>query len=141
MLTKQIFGSRHPSQYSNNSWTSVYWPLHTPFKKEYLEIKSGNMSVGYGLRARKCAFWKHYLPSLLGKLKIFKFLFSISKLSSVTRFYTTGKKEFCHYFKIYLLLGNKLDLLFHMFNAIGQIFIVAKGQILKNVVLFNLSNL
>ena len=40
--------------------------------KEYLELKVGGHKERKGLRAKECAFWKHYLPNLLqsGKISI-----------------------------------------------------------------------
>ena len=58
---------RDPNRHSNGSWASAtYWPLHSPMKKEYLRLAVKNKTIGYGLSSRKCAFWKTYLPSLLG---------------------------------------------------------------------------
>ncbi len=35
--------------------------------QEFIELRADNFTVGHGFRARKCAFWKSYLPGLLGK--------------------------------------------------------------------------
>ena len=58
---------RNPNKFGNGSWTTTYWPVHSPIRKEYLTLSPKNKTIGYGLRARKCAFWKTYLPSLLGE--------------------------------------------------------------------------
>lgn len=48
-----------------SSWTEVNWPIHTLEKKEYLTLGINTTEIGYGPRARQCAFWKKYLPQLL----------------------------------------------------------------------------
>lgn len=58
---------RNPNTFGNGSWTSTYWPLHSSYNKEYLSLNTYNKTVGHGIRSRKCAFWKTYLPSLLSK--------------------------------------------------------------------------
>ena len=57
----------NPNTFSNGSWTPTYWPIHTERNKEFLMLSTNNLTTGRGHRARKCAFWKHYLPKLLGK--------------------------------------------------------------------------
>jgi hypothetical protein len=56
---------RNPSRFSNGSWTRVYWPVRSPLRKEFLTLNAANLSVGYGLASRRCAFWNNYLPKLL----------------------------------------------------------------------------
>ncbi|EZA54599.1 Acetylcholinesterase [Ooceraea biroi] len=46
--------------------TSVLWPPHTGANKEYLTLDINNTDIGSGPRVRQCAFWKKYLPQLLG---------------------------------------------------------------------------
>ena len=41
--------------------------MRSRYQKEYLNLRAGNLSVGKGYNARKCAFWDSYLPSILGK--------------------------------------------------------------------------
>ena len=61
----------NPNVNPNGSWTPVYWPLHTERNKEFLMLSVGNMTSGKGHRARKCAFWRHYLPKLLGEKSLY----------------------------------------------------------------------
>ena len=58
---------RNPNLFGNGSWTQTYWPLYSSYNKEYLSLNVKNKTVGHGVRARKCAFWHSYLPSLLSK--------------------------------------------------------------------------
>ena len=58
---------RNPNRYLNGSWTKTYWPVRSRYQKEFLNLRAGNLSVGKGYNARKCAFWDSYLPSILGK--------------------------------------------------------------------------
>lgn len=46
--------------------TSTYWPPHSPINKEYLTLDINSTEIGSGPRVRQCAFWKKYLPQLLG---------------------------------------------------------------------------
>ena len=62
-----LFSIRNPNLYLNGSWTKQYWPVRSRYQKEYLNLRAGNLSVGKGYNARKCAFWDSYLPSILGK--------------------------------------------------------------------------
>ena len=59
--------SSNPNMYENGSWTKTYWPVRSRYQKEYLRLRAGNLTVGKGYNARKCAFWDSYLPSILGK--------------------------------------------------------------------------
>ncbi len=56
----------NPSLYPNGTWTKVYWPMRSPYQKEYLILRAKNMTADKGYNSRKCAFWDSYLPSLLG---------------------------------------------------------------------------
>lgn len=47
-------------------WSSAYWPQHTATNKEYLTLDINSTEIGSGPRVRQCAFWKKYLPQLLG---------------------------------------------------------------------------
>jgi acetylcholinesterase len=58
----------NPNNFGNGSRTSTYWPIYSSYDKEFLSLNIYNKSIGNGVRSRKCAFWKSYLPSLL-KLK------------------------------------------------------------------------
>ncbi|KAK2148411.1 hypothetical protein LSH36_499g01062 [Paralvinella palmiformis] len=49
------------------------WPLHTPQGREYLEINTKYLNepdkskaIGRGPKAKNCAFWREYLPKLVG---------------------------------------------------------------------------
>ena len=64
---RTLFSIRNPNLYLNGSWTKQYWPVRSRYQKEYLNLRAGNLSVGKGYNARKCAFWDSYLPSILGK--------------------------------------------------------------------------
>ena len=64
-LKHSVFISRSPNEFGNGSWTSTYWPLYSSYNKEYLSLNIHNKTTGHGVRSRKCAFWKTYLPSLL----------------------------------------------------------------------------
>ena len=55
----------NPSLGSDGTWTSKYWPLHTPVKREVLELNANASRVLMGHRVKKCAFWKKFLPRLL----------------------------------------------------------------------------
>ena len=62
---------RNPSLGSNGTWTTQYWPLHTPIKREVLILDTENDGKSvYGVRTRQCAFWRNLLPQIiaLGKL-------------------------------------------------------------------------
>ncbi|XP_046462151.1 acetylcholinesterase-like [Daphnia pulex] len=54
----------NPSKSPDGSWTQEYWPVHTPYGREYLTFAANHSWVGRGPRLRQCAFWKKYLPSL-----------------------------------------------------------------------------
>jgi acetylcholinesterase len=54
----------NPSKSPDGSWTQEYWPVHTPYGREYLTFAANHSWVGRGPRLRQCAFWKEYLPSL-----------------------------------------------------------------------------
>ena len=56
---------RNPSMSEDGTWTDVYWPVHTPFGREYLTLAINNTSTGRGPRLKQCAFWKKYLPQLV----------------------------------------------------------------------------
>jgi acetylcholinesterase len=56
--------SRDPSKNIDGSWTQDYWPVHTPYAREYLTLVANYSWVDRGPRLRQCAFWKEYLPSL-----------------------------------------------------------------------------
>ena len=66
MLT--LFHS-NPSLSADGTWTTTYWPLHTPHKREILELNANFSRIVHGHRVKKCAFWKKFLPRLtsLGK--------------------------------------------------------------------------
>ncbi|XP_020287286.1 acetylcholinesterase-like isoform X2 [Pseudomyrmex gracilis] len=51
---------------STNGLKLPYWPPHTVANKEYLTLDINNTEIGSGPRVRQCAFWKKYLPQLLG---------------------------------------------------------------------------
>nr|ADA60184.1 acetylcholinesterase 1 [Liposcelis paeta] len=55
----------NPSMSEDGTWTDVYWPVHTPFGREYLTLAVNNTSTGRGPRLKQCAFWKKYLPQLV----------------------------------------------------------------------------
>jgi len=54
----------NPSLSADHTWTEIYWPLHTPLKRETLELNANKLKVRDGLRVKKCAFWKKFLPQL-----------------------------------------------------------------------------
>merc|ERR1719334_645077 len=54
----------NPSLTADSTWTSTYWPLHTPLKRETLTLHASDSTVLEGHGSRKCAFWKKYLPTL-----------------------------------------------------------------------------
>ena len=48
------------------------WPLHTPERREYLELNVRHLgatdrwsAIGTGPRVKECAFWAEYLPDLI----------------------------------------------------------------------------
>lgn len=59
-----LYYGRNPSRSPDGSWTQEYWPVHTPYGREYLTFAANHSWVGRGPRLRQCAFWKKYLPSL-----------------------------------------------------------------------------
>lgn len=56
---------RNPNMGDGGSWTEANWPPHTFEKKEFLTLDINTTEIGYGPRAKQCAFWKMYLPELL----------------------------------------------------------------------------
>ena len=60
---------RNPSLSADGTWTANYWPLHTPVKREVLELNANYSRVLEGHRVKKCAFWKKFLPRLLALSK------------------------------------------------------------------------
>ena len=59
----------NPSMAADGTWTSNYWPIHTPVKREVLVLNAEHQGQLEGLRVRKCAFWKNFLPRLLAMSK------------------------------------------------------------------------
>lgn len=55
----------NPSLNPDGNWEKTYWPAHTAFGKEFLILDVNSTQVGYGHRAKYCAFWKNYLPNLI----------------------------------------------------------------------------
>ena len=55
---------RNPSLSADLTWTEQYWPLHTPMKRETLLLNADKSEVLEGLRVKKCAFWRKFLPQL-----------------------------------------------------------------------------
>lgn len=55
----------NPSLSADRTWTDTYWPLHTPLKRETLVLNSNSSTVIEGLRVKKCAFWRKFLPQLV----------------------------------------------------------------------------
>lgn len=71
-LSKRMMGywanfakTGNPSLSADGTWTADYWPLHTPVKREVLELNANYSRVLEGHRVKKCAFWKKFLPRLL----------------------------------------------------------------------------
>jgi len=54
----------NPSLSADGTWTTTYWPLHTPHKREILELNANFSRIQHGHRVKKCAFWKKFLPRL-----------------------------------------------------------------------------
>ena len=54
----------NPSLSADGTWTTTYWPLHTPHKREILELNANFSRIVHGHRVKKCAFWKKFLPRL-----------------------------------------------------------------------------
>ncbi|XP_018494487.1 LOW QUALITY PROTEIN: acetylcholinesterase-like [Galendromus occidentalis] len=55
----------NPSLNPDGNWEKTYWPAHTAFGKEFLILDVNSTQVGYGNRAKHCAFWKNFLPNLI----------------------------------------------------------------------------
>ncbi len=56
---------RNPSLSADGTWANNYWPVHTPVKREVLELNANYSRVVDGHRVKKCAFWRVFLPRLL----------------------------------------------------------------------------
>ncbi len=54
---------------SDGFWSQVYWPVHTPYGKEYLTLAVNSTEIGRGPRTKQCAFWQKYLPQLIKECK------------------------------------------------------------------------
>ncbi len=55
-----------PNRFADGGWVDFYWPVYSNNFKEYLTLRPGRQKTkGYGLDARRCAFWNSYLPGLL----------------------------------------------------------------------------
>ena len=65
---------RNPSKSPDGTWTQEYWPVHTPYGREYLTLAMNSTWVGRGPRLRQCAFWKKYLPTLRTPAGIYHFI-------------------------------------------------------------------
>lgn len=66
---------RNPSLYPNGTWNKLYWPVHTEYGREYLELTvnaTKAVTIGRGPRLKQCAFWKKYLPQLVQATCMFK---------------------------------------------------------------------
>ncbi|XP_037510153.1 acetylcholinesterase isoform X1 [Rhipicephalus sanguineus] len=55
----------NPSLSEEGHWERIYWPVHTAHGKEYLTLAVNSSLVGYGHRAKYCAFWQQFLPRLV----------------------------------------------------------------------------
>lgn len=55
----------NPSLSEEGNWERIYWPAHTAHGKEYLTLAVNSSLVGYGHRAKYCAFWQQFLPRLV----------------------------------------------------------------------------
>ncbi|XP_013793998.1 acetylcholinesterase-like isoform X1 [Limulus polyphemus] len=54
-----------PSQGPGEKWEKKYWPVYTPYGREYLTLDINSTKIGRGPRAEYCAFWQQYLPQLV----------------------------------------------------------------------------
>jgi len=71
-LSKRMMGywanfakTGNPSLSADGTWSANYWPIHSPTKREVLELNANVSRVLEGHRVKKCAFWKKFLPRLL----------------------------------------------------------------------------
>ncbi|XP_064456026.1 acetylcholinesterase-like isoform X2 [Ornithodoros turicata] len=55
----------NPNLCEDDTWERIYWPVHTAYGKEYLTLAVNSSLVGYGHRAKYCAFWQEFLPQLV----------------------------------------------------------------------------
>ncbi len=76
--TKTVLNYRNPSLSADGTWANNYWPVHTPIKREVLELNANYSRVIEGHRVKKCAFWKIFLPRLLALGKCNKLLYNYS---------------------------------------------------------------
>lgn len=65
LMSVSTFVCRNPSLSEDGTWTTTYWPLHTPYGREYLTLDVNSSATGRGPRLKQCAFWKKYLPQLI----------------------------------------------------------------------------
>ena len=71
----------NPSLSADGTWTTTYWPLHTPHKREILELNANFSRIVNGHRVKKCAFWKKFLPRLTSLGKSDEIIFMCSRIS------------------------------------------------------------
>ncbi|RWS02856.1 Acetylcholinesterase-like protein, partial [Dinothrombium tinctorium] len=55
----------NPNMSKDGKMTSIYWPEHSRYEREYLTLAPNNSTIGKGPRSRQCAFWLEYLPNLI----------------------------------------------------------------------------
>ena len=69
-----------------------YWPLHSPVKREVLELNANYSLTHHGHRVKECAFWKNFLPRLLAKGECYRPSHQGAPGPALKHIYTTGPR-------------------------------------------------
>ena len=122
---------RNPSLSADGTWTPIYWPIHSPTKREVLELNANVSRVLEGHRVKKCAFWKNFLPRLLSLSK-WLFLWYAIKSTEYKKFASNACGS---HIKIWNL-ANHLKEMKQKHQTLSFQFFINKSNILMFFVLF-----